>query len=199
MYIFLWWENNELCRARSKFDKKLTKNRNKYAEPNMFFFRKINSIIFERFWAANYDCVLEIFPARQDFEIIGLSSVKKMVFTAIIYKSSDLGVQKLRRRDLSVDASFGEILNFLRSKNDVKYHWSMPWNLLCDLNLKVFMQFTKKCMKAFKFKSHVNFMACFSEMYVIFWSLKIENFYKTSFHRRISFYKFLNLTIWPIN
>jgi hypothetical protein len=36
------------------------------------FFCKVNSIIFDRFFAADYDSVLEFFPARQDFEIIGL-------------------------------------------------------------------------------------------------------------------------------
>jgi hypothetical protein len=35
------------------------------------FFREVNSIIFNRFFAADYDYVLEFFPARQDFEIIG--------------------------------------------------------------------------------------------------------------------------------
>jgi hypothetical protein len=46
------------------------------------FSREVNSIIFDRFFAADYDCVLELFPARQDFEIIGLLSVKK-AYTAI--------------------------------------------------------------------------------------------------------------------
>jgi hypothetical protein len=36
------------------------------------FFREVNSIIFDRFWAVDYDSVLGFFPARQDFEIIGL-------------------------------------------------------------------------------------------------------------------------------
>jgi hypothetical protein len=38
-------------------------------------FREVNLIIFDRFCAADYDSVLGFFPARQDFEIIGLSSV----------------------------------------------------------------------------------------------------------------------------
>jgi hypothetical protein len=36
------------------------------------FFREVNSIIFDRSIAADYDSVLEFFQARQDFEIIGL-------------------------------------------------------------------------------------------------------------------------------
>jgi hypothetical protein len=36
------------------------------------FFREVNSIIFDRFFAADYDSVLEFFPARLDFKIIGL-------------------------------------------------------------------------------------------------------------------------------
>jgi hypothetical protein len=32
--------------------------------------------MFDRFFAADYDSVLEFFPARLDFEIIGLLSVK---------------------------------------------------------------------------------------------------------------------------
>jgi hypothetical protein len=43
----------------------------------MVFFREINSIIFDRFCAADYDPALEIFPGRQDFEIIGLSVGQK--------------------------------------------------------------------------------------------------------------------------
>jgi hypothetical protein len=39
-------------------------------------FREVNSIIFDRFFAADYDSVLEFFPARHNFEIIGLLSVK---------------------------------------------------------------------------------------------------------------------------
>jgi hypothetical protein len=45
------------------------------------------------------------------------------------------------RRDPSVASSFGEILNFLKTKNAIKFHWSMQWNLQRDLNLKAFMQF----------------------------------------------------------
>jgi hypothetical protein len=52
------------------------------------FFREVNSIIFDRFFAADYDSVLEFFPARQDFEMIGLLSVKNGL--SAIYKSSDL-------------------------------------------------------------------------------------------------------------
>jgi hypothetical protein len=26
-----------------------------------------------------------------------------------------------------MNSSFGEILNFVRPKNGVKFHWSMPW------------------------------------------------------------------------
>jgi hypothetical protein len=50
-------------------------------------FRELDSTIFGRFFAADYDSVLECVPARQDSEIIGLLSVK-IAFTAI-YKSSD--------------------------------------------------------------------------------------------------------------
>jgi hypothetical protein len=44
------------------------------------FFREVNSIILDRFWAADYDSVLKIFAARH---------WSKMVFS-VIYKSSDL-------------------------------------------------------------------------------------------------------------
>jgi hypothetical protein len=44
------------------------------------FFREVNSIIFDRFFAADYDSALEFFPARQDFEIIGLLSVKNSLY-----------------------------------------------------------------------------------------------------------------------
>jgi hypothetical protein len=37
---------------------------------------ELESTIFDRIWAADYDSLLGFFPARQDFEIIGLSSVK---------------------------------------------------------------------------------------------------------------------------
>jgi hypothetical protein len=47
------------------------------------FFRKANSIIFDRFFAADYDSVLEFFPARQDFEIIRLLSVKNGLYCNI--------------------------------------------------------------------------------------------------------------------
>jgi hypothetical protein len=43
---------------------------------DFFSFHELNSTIFNWFWAADHDCVLEFFPARQDFEIIGLLSVK---------------------------------------------------------------------------------------------------------------------------
>jgi hypothetical protein len=52
------------------------------------FFREVNSIIFDRFFAADYDSILEYFPARQDFEIIGLLLVKNGL--SAICKSSDL-------------------------------------------------------------------------------------------------------------
>jgi hypothetical protein len=35
-------------------------------------FREIDLTILDRFFAADCDSVLEFFPARQDFEIIGL-------------------------------------------------------------------------------------------------------------------------------
>jgi hypothetical protein len=44
---------------------------------------KVNSIIFDRFFAADYDPVLEFFPPRQDFEIIGLLSIKNSVYCNI--------------------------------------------------------------------------------------------------------------------
>jgi hypothetical protein len=40
----------------------------------------VNSIIFDIFFAADYDSVLEFFPARQDFEINGLLSVKNGLY-----------------------------------------------------------------------------------------------------------------------
>jgi hypothetical protein len=40
------------------------------------FFPRARRTILYRFFAADYDPVLEFFPARQDFEIIGLLSVK---------------------------------------------------------------------------------------------------------------------------
>jgi hypothetical protein len=40
-------------------------------------FREPDSSIFEGFCAVDYDSLLGFFPPRQDFEIIGLSSVKK--------------------------------------------------------------------------------------------------------------------------
>jgi hypothetical protein len=42
-----------------------------------------DSTIFDRFCAADYDSVLEFFPARQDFEIIGLLSVKDGLYCNI--------------------------------------------------------------------------------------------------------------------
>jgi hypothetical protein len=52
-------------------------------------------------------------------------------------------VRKLIKRDSSVCSSSGEILNFLKPKNGIKFNWSMPWNILCDLNLKALMHFLK--------------------------------------------------------
>jgi hypothetical protein len=40
--------------------------------------RKLN--LFDRFRAVDYESVLEIIPARQDFDIIGLSSVKNGLY-----------------------------------------------------------------------------------------------------------------------
>jgi hypothetical protein len=60
-------------------------------------------------------------------------------------------VQKIIWQDPSAASSFGEIFNFLRPKNGVKFHWSMPWNLLCDLNLKAFIQF---------FCKQINYIVC---------------------------------------
>jgi hypothetical protein len=37
-------------------------------------------------------------------------------------------VQKIWWQDPSATSSFGEIFNFLRPKNGVKFHLSMPWN-----------------------------------------------------------------------
>jgi hypothetical protein len=39
-------------------------------------FREPDSTILDSIFTADYDSVLEFFPARQDFEIIGLLSVK---------------------------------------------------------------------------------------------------------------------------
>jgi hypothetical protein len=39
-------------------------------------FRELDLTILDRYFAADYDSLLEFFPARQDFEIIGLLSVK---------------------------------------------------------------------------------------------------------------------------
>jgi hypothetical protein len=47
------------------------------------FFRELKSIIFDRFFAPDYDYVLEFFSARQDFEIIGLLSVKNGLYCNI--------------------------------------------------------------------------------------------------------------------
>jgi hypothetical protein len=47
------------------------------------FFRELNSTIFNWFWAPDHDCVLGFFPARQDFEIIGLLSVKNGLYRNI--------------------------------------------------------------------------------------------------------------------
>jgi hypothetical protein len=41
---------------------------------------KLDSTIFDRFGAADYDSVLVFFPARQAFELIGLSSVKNGLY-----------------------------------------------------------------------------------------------------------------------
>jgi hypothetical protein len=46
-------------------------------------FRELKSIIFERFFAPDYDYVLEFFPARQDYEIIGLLLVKNGLYCNI--------------------------------------------------------------------------------------------------------------------
>jgi hypothetical protein len=43
-------------------------------------FRELNSTNFDRFCAADYDSVVVFFPARQDFEIIGLSSGKNVLY-----------------------------------------------------------------------------------------------------------------------
>jgi hypothetical protein len=42
-------------------------------------------------------------------------------YSSLIYWSYSW-IQKLIRQDPSVDSSFGEILNLLRPKNDVKFH-----------------------------------------------------------------------------
>jgi hypothetical protein len=104
------------------------------------FFDKVNSVIFDRFW--------------DDWTFIGqkwslLQYIRAQILKANFIYGIYLGliywsyswVQKHTRRDPSVAFSFREILNFLRPKTCIKFHWSMPWNLLSDLNLKAFMQF----------------------------------------------------------
>jgi hypothetical protein len=46
-------------------------------------FRELDSTIFDRFFTADYDSVLEFFPARQVFEIIRLLSVKNGLYCNI--------------------------------------------------------------------------------------------------------------------
>jgi hypothetical protein len=46
-------------------------------------FPELDSTILDRFFAADYDSVLEFFPARQDFETIGLLSVKNGLYCNI--------------------------------------------------------------------------------------------------------------------
>jgi hypothetical protein len=46
-------------------------------------FRELDSTIVDRFFAADYDTVLEFFPARQDFEIIGHLTVKNGLYCSI--------------------------------------------------------------------------------------------------------------------
>jgi hypothetical protein len=43
-------------------------------------FRELDSTILDRFFAADYDSVLKLFPARKDFAIIGLLSVKNGLY-----------------------------------------------------------------------------------------------------------------------
>jgi hypothetical protein len=46
-------------------------------------FRELASSILDIFFAADYDFVLKFFPARQDFEIIGLLSVQNDLYCNI--------------------------------------------------------------------------------------------------------------------
>jgi hypothetical protein len=46
-------------------------------------FHKLDSTILVRFFAADYDSVLEFFPARQDFKIIELLLVKNGLYCNI--------------------------------------------------------------------------------------------------------------------
>jgi hypothetical protein len=49
----------------------------------MVSFRELDSTILDRFFAADYDSVPEFFPARLDFEIVGLLSVKNNLYCNI--------------------------------------------------------------------------------------------------------------------
>jgi hypothetical protein len=46
-------------------------------------FRELDSTILDRFFAADYDSLLEFFPVSQGFEIIGLLSVKNDLYCNI--------------------------------------------------------------------------------------------------------------------
>jgi hypothetical protein len=61
--------------------KSLKKRGNCPTKKDLVSFRELNStIFFNWFWAADHDYVHEFFPARQDFEIIGLLSVKNGLY-----------------------------------------------------------------------------------------------------------------------
>jgi hypothetical protein len=90
-----------------------------------FFFREVNSIIFDKFFAADYDFVFKLFPARQDrskwplLQYIRAQFLKanffERIYLSLIYWSYSW-VQKLKGRGLSVASSFGWSLQFSKTK-----------------------------------------------------------------------------------
>jgi hypothetical protein len=65
----------------TSFERIISKNNDNTTQH--VFFREVNSIIFDRVIVADYDSVLEFFPARQDLEIIGHLSVKNGLYCNI--------------------------------------------------------------------------------------------------------------------
>jgi hypothetical protein len=66
------------------FINKLDSSLHSPTKKDIVSFRELDSTILDRFFAANYESVLEFFPARQDFEIIGLLSVKNGLYCKIL-------------------------------------------------------------------------------------------------------------------
>jgi hypothetical protein len=110
------------------------------------FFRELNSTIFNWFWVADHDCVLGFFPARQNFEIIGLLSsirqkrplvqyIRAHILEANFFWGFWLSlcywsycyVQKIIRQDPSAASSFGEIFNLKDLQSKRPYHFHKKW------------------------------------------------------------------------